>query len=180
MGFNISLILIAIFTITACSILAIVHSWKIGLVVVLAGLPPLIGAGWFKIRLDIKLHNGLSKKESESASIASEAVMSIRTVASLALESNVLQRYVDELDAIIAGSVKPLGIMMLCFAFTQAVEHWFMALGFWYGCRLVSYGETDMYNLFVAFLGVFFAGQATTQLFQFTTGESLETLDTRS
>jgi hypothetical protein len=40
-----------------------------------------------------------------------------------------------------------------------------------YGCRLVSFGETSMYDFFVAFMGVFFSGQATSQLFQFSTSE---------
>jgi ATP-binding cassette subfamily B (MDR/TAP) protein 1 len=38
-----------------------------------------------------------------------------------------------------------------------------------YGCRLVAFNETSMYNFFVAFMGVFFSGQATSQMFQFST-----------
>lgn len=40
-----------------------------------------------------------------------------------------------------------------------------------YGCRLVAFNETSMYSFFVAFMAVFFAGQATSQLFQFSTSE---------
>jgi hypothetical protein len=38
-----------------------------------------------------------------------------------------------------------------------------------YGCRLVSFGETSMHSFYVAFLAVFFSGQAASQLFQFST-----------
>lgn len=40
-----------------------------------------------------------------------------------------------------------------------------------YGCRLVSFGETSMHNFYVTFLGVFFSGQAASQLFQFSTSK---------
>ncbi|GFP58873.1 ABC multidrug transporter atrC [Trichoderma asperellum] len=169
MGFNIALILVAVFNIAACSVLAIVYSWKLGLVVVFAGLPPMVGSGWFKIRLDVKLDHHISARQSKSAAIASEAVTAIRTVSSLAIEESVLKSYTYELDHAINGSVKPMSIMMICFAFTQCIEYWFMALGFWYGCRLVSFGETSMKSFYVAFLAVFFSGQAASQLFQFST-----------
>lgn len=169
MGFNVGLILIAILNVAACSILGIAHSWKIGLVVVFGGLPPLLAAGWLKIRFDVKLDHNISKKNATSASIASEAVTAIRTVSSLAIEELVLKRYTDELDHAVAKSRGQMAQMMIWFALTQSIEYWFMALGFWYGCQLVSRGETSMYDFFVAFMGVFFSGQATSQLFQFST-----------
>ncbi|VUC31530.1 unnamed protein product [Clonostachys rosea] len=169
MGYNISLVLVAILNITTCSILAIAYSWKLGLVVVCSGLPPLVAAGYMKIRFDAKIDRETSKLLSSSASIASEAITSIRTVSSLAIETSILSRYTDELDSASAGSKRPVFTMMICFAFTQSIEYWFMALGFWYGCRLLSYDEISMYAFFVAFLGVFFSGQAAAQLFQYST-----------
>ncbi|KAL2146186.1 hypothetical protein VTI28DRAFT_5026 [Corynascus sepedonium] len=169
MGFNVALIFIAVLNVLGCSILALAHSWKLGLVIIFGGLPPLLGAGWFKIRLDMKLDHNVSKKNSISASIASEAITAIRTVSSLAIEERVLSRYTMELDHAVAQTVKPMAAVMICFALTQAIEYWFMALGFWYGCRLMAFGETSMYDFFVAFMGVFFSGQATAQMFQFST-----------
>ncbi|KID64334.1 ATP-binding cassette multidrug transport protein ATRC, partial [Metarhizium hybridum] len=169
MGFNVGLILIAVLNVLACSILGIAYSWKLGLVVVLAGLPPFVGSGWFKIRFDAKLDRAISKRNYNSAAIASEAVTAIRTVSSLAIEESVLDKYLTELEHAVSGSVKPLFSMMVWFALTQSIEYWFMALGFWYGCRLVSFREISMFDFFVTFMGVFFSGQATTQLFQFST-----------
>ncbi|KAM5345029.1 hypothetical protein ACJ41O_010891 [Fusarium nematophilum] len=169
MGFNVALILIAILNLLACSLLAIIHSWNLGLVVVCAGLPPLVGAGYLKIRFDAKLDRDTSKRYSTSASIASEAVTAIRTVSSLAIEESVLDKYVQELDLAVSGSKKDLFTIMVWFGLTQSIEYWFQALGFWYGCRLLSYGDIGMYDFFVAFLGVFFSGQASAQLFQFST-----------
>ncbi|KAK3296564.1 P-loop containing nucleoside triphosphate hydrolase protein [Chaetomium fimeti] len=169
MGFNVALVVIAVLNVAACSILGLVHSWKLGVVIVFGGLPPLLGAGWLKIRLDMKMDHDSSKRSAVSASIASEAITAIRTVSSLAIEERVLSRYTAELDHAVADTVKPLASVMVCFALTQAIEYWFMALGFWYGCRLVAFNETSMYNFFVAFMAVFFSGQATAQMFQFST-----------
>lgn len=132
MGFNCGLIFMAILNLSACSILAIAHSWKLGLVVVCAGLPPLLGAGYFKVRSDAKLDRDISLRQATSASIASEAVTAIRTVSSLAIEEKILTRYTDELEHAVSGAKKPLMILMVFFALTQAIEYWFMALGFWF------------------------------------------------
>ncbi|KAL2127194.1 hypothetical protein VTI74DRAFT_11118 [Chaetomium olivicolor] len=169
MGLNEALILIAVLNVATCSILGLAHSWKLGLAIVFGGLPPLITAGRLKIRLDMKLDNTVSKNNSTSASIASEAITAIRTVSSLAIEDRVLGRYTAELDHAVAGTVKPIAGAMVCFALTQSIEYWFLALGFWYGCRLVAFNEKSMHDFFVAFMGVFFSGQATAQLFQLST-----------
>lgn len=169
MGYNAGLILVAFFNITACSILSIVYAWNLGLVVVCAGLPPLVGAGYMKIRLDAKMDRDSAKRYSISASIASEAVAAIRTVPSLAIEEPVLGKYVNELNRAVSSIRRPLFSMMICFAFTQAIEYWFMALGFWYGCRLLSFQQITMFDFFVSFMGVFFSGQSAAQLFQYST-----------
>ncbi|KAM7215408.1 Leptomycin B resistance protein-like protein [Rhypophila decipiens] len=169
MGMNVGLVFVSVIQVLACSVLAIAHSWKIGLVVVFAGLPPLIGSGFLKIRSDVKLARQRDKRMETGASIASEAITAIRTVSSLAIEDKVLARYVNELHQANQHSIKPLCGMMVWFAITQGVEYWFMALGFWYGCRLLSFGEVNMYNFMVAFLGVFFSGQGASQFFQFST-----------
>ncbi|KAL2878305.1 hypothetical protein SGCOL_006274 [Colletotrichum sp. CLE4] len=93
MGYNVGLVLVCVFNILACSILAIAYSWNLGLVVVLGGLPSLASAGYFKIRLDAKMDRDTAKRYSTSASIASEAVAAIRTVSSLSIEETVLKSY---------------------------------------------------------------------------------------
>ncbi|KIL84038.1 multidrug resistance protein [Fusarium avenaceum] len=167
MGYNIGLVLVALLNIASCSVLAIAYSWRLGLVVVCGGLPPLVAAGYLKIRLDARLDREMARLQSTSASTASEAISSIRTISSLAIEKSVLGQYAHELDSALAGTKRPVFTMMICFAFTQSIEYWFMALGFWYGCRLLSFDEISMYAFFIAFLGVFFSGQSAAQLFQF-------------
>ncbi|KAJ5012343.1 Leptomycin B resistance protein pmd1 [Colletotrichum sp. SAR 10_99] len=166
MGFNISLILVSIVSVLACSILALAYGWRLGVVIVFAGLPPMLFAGYVRIRMESAMDAKISKRFSSSASIASEAITAIRTVSSLSIEKSVLERYTRELDHANSFARRPILLIMLPFAFTQSVEYAFMALGFWYGCRLVSFGDMSTVNFFVAFLGVFFSGQSETKVLQ--------------
>ncbi|OAA58748.1 ATP-binding cassette multidrug transport protein ATRC [Cordyceps fumosorosea ARSEF 2679] len=169
MGINVGLIFVAVLNVLGCSALAVAYSWRLGLVVVCAGMPPLLASGWLKIRSDARLDDQLSRRHSRSAAIASEAVTAIRTVSSLAIEAAVLDRYTGELDRAVAGSVRPLLSVMVWFALTQSIEYWFLALGFWYGCRLLALGQLSLFDFFVAFMSVFYSGQATALFFQFST-----------
>lgn len=132
MGFTIALMLVATISVLSCSILSLAYGWRLGVVVVFAGLPPLLASGFARIRMEAAMDYKISKRFSASASIASEAVNSIRTVSSLAIEKTVLERYTHELDQAILSSTKPLLMIMLPFAFTQSVEYCFLALGFWF------------------------------------------------
>ncbi|RTE83523.1 hypothetical protein BHE90_001939 [Fusarium euwallaceae] len=165
MGFNISLVLNNIVNILSCSILSIAISWKLGLVGVFAGLPPMLLAGWVRIRLETKMDADIDERFSISASIASETITAIRTVSSLAIEKTVLQRYTNELDAAISGSIIPFCNMMVWFSLTQSIECFILALGFWWGSRLYANGEVTLYQFMISFMGVYFSGQAGSQLF---------------
>lgn len=44
-----------------------------------------------------------------------------------------------------------------------------MALGFWYGGRLISYGEYSTSQFFIVFIGVIFSGEAAASFFSYTT-----------
>lgn len=131
MGFNIALIGMAAVNVIASSVLAIVVSWKLGLVGVFAGIPPMLLAGYTRIRVETKMDSDIDKKFSSSSSLASETIMAIRTVSSLAMERNVLAKYTDELDTAISGSKVPLFHMMIYFSLTQSIEYFILALGFW-------------------------------------------------
>lgn len=131
MGFNITMIMLSIITIIVCSTLSIAISWKLGLVGVFAGTPTMVLGGYIRIRVETKMDVDIDGKFSNSASIASESVTAIRTVSSLAIENDVLLRYTNELDSAISESRMTLASMMAFFAFTQSIEFFVLALGFW-------------------------------------------------
>lgn len=170
---NILLIFIITISIVSSSILALAYGWKLGLVVVFGGLPPLLFAGYARIRLETTFEATMSEQFSESAGLASEAVLAIKTVASLNLESSILQRYSHLLGGIVQKSVRSLSWTLLLHAVSQSLEFLIMALGFWYGSQLVSKGEYTVTQFYVIFVGVLFAGQAASQLFGYTTSKSI-------
>ncbi|KAF4438417.1 hypothetical protein F53441_12805 [Fusarium austroafricanum] len=165
LGLNIFVILVMIVNLTASSILALAYGWKLALVMVFAGLPLLMGSGYVKIRLESRLHEHNETRFRESASLASEAVSALRTVASLTAESDFIHQYSETLSSIVIESVKSLSISMIAYAFSQSIEFLVMALGFWYGSQLISSGEYTAEQFFLIFMGVLFAGQAGAQLF---------------
>ncbi|KAK1466488.1 ATP-binding cassette sub-family B member 5 [Colletotrichum cuscutae] len=167
MGFNVALVFLSFFNVVASSILAIAISWKLGLVGVFAGMPPLLGASFARIRIETKLDSKVDEKFSKSASLASETVNAIRTVSSLAIEKSVIRRYTGELDHAISSSTMPLFNMMIWFALTQSIEFFILALGFWWGSKLVSQGEVSFSQFIVSIMGVFFSGQAAGMIFSF-------------
>lgn len=171
MGFNVALAFLSFVNVVASSILAIAVSWKLGLVGVFAGMPPLLGAGFARIRIETKLDAEVDAKFSTSASLASETVNAIRTVSSLAIEKSVIQRYTNEIDNAISSSTLPLFNMMIWFALTQSIEFFILALGFWWGSRLVSDGEINFSQFIVSFMGVFFSGQAAGMIFSFSSSK---------
>ncbi|OLN93242.1 Leptomycin B resistance protein pmd1-like protein 6 [Colletotrichum chlorophyti] len=167
MGFNVALAFLSFINIIASSVLGIVYSWKLGLVGVFAGMPPLLLSGYARIRIETSMDSDIDQRFSASASMASETVNAIRTVSSLAIEKSVLDRYANELDAAISRSAVPLFNMMIWFSLTQSIEFFILALGFWWGSKLVSQGEITLPQFIVAFMGVFFSGQSAGIIFSF-------------
>ncbi|KAE8137518.1 P-loop containing nucleoside triphosphate hydrolase protein [Aspergillus pseudotamarii] len=167
MGFTVAIILMSVLNIVASSILAIVVSWKLGLVGVFVGLPPMMLGGYARVRLEAKMDDEIDQRLSASASVASETVMAIRTVSSLAIESTVLRKYVYELDLAISHTSRPMFHMMTWFSLTQSVEYFVLALGFWWGSKLINDGEISLYQFIISFMGVYFSGQATALAFSF-------------
>lgn len=68
---------------------------------VLVRLPPILLAEWVRIQLKVKIENKMDKSFLQSSSVASEAVMAVRTVSSLALKKTMLDKYTRELDVTI-------------------------------------------------------------------------------
>ncbi|KJZ70341.1 hypothetical protein HIM_10270 [Hirsutella minnesotensis 3608] len=166
---NVALLTINAVNILSSSALAIAFGWKLGLVLVLGALPVLVGAGYMRIRLEFRFEEDTAARFAHSSGIAVEAVMGIRTVSSLALERVVIERYEAGLQGIAVKAVGDLGFKMLFYALSQSISFLAMALGFWYGGRLVSTGEYSSTQFFIIFIAVIYSGEAAAMLFQYST-----------
>ncbi|KAM5474845.1 putative ABC-type xenobiotic transporter [Microsporum ferrugineum] len=178
LGVNSGLILINIVTIISVSVLGIAYGWKLGLVCVFAALPLLLLSGYFRIFLECKLEEDTSTRFASSAAIATEAVSAIRTVSSLTLENKMIQIYRERLDIVAEQSVKALAYTMFWYALTQSITFLAMALGFWYGGKLVPTYEYTNEQFFVVFTAVVVGGENAAALFQYTTGITKATSST--
>ncbi|KAI5458316.1 P-loop containing nucleoside triphosphate hydrolase protein [Mariannaea sp. PMI_226] len=165
---NLALILTIVVNLVASCILAIAYGWKFGLALTFGALPPMVTSGYVRIRLEFKLDESAASRFANSAGIASEAIMAIRTVSSLTLEKEILSRYEDSLRYITKASVASLLRSMFWYSLSQSMSMLAMALGFWYGGRLISFGEYTPQQFYTAFVGVIFAGEAAAALFTYT------------
>ncbi|KAM3509173.1 hypothetical protein MY11210_006428 [Beauveria gryllotalpidicola] len=166
---NCVLILITLVNVLSSVILALCYGWKLSLVLALGGLPVLIASGYIRIRLEFKFESDTANRFSSSSGLASEAVMGIRTVSSLALEQAIITRYHDSLQHIAADAISGLGWKMFFYSLSQSVSLLVMCLGFWYGGQLVSTGEYTAPQFYVIFIAIIFSGEAAATFFQFTT-----------
>ncbi|KAI5277102.1 putative ABC transporter [Aureobasidium subglaciale] len=169
MSANLGLMLNVVVNIIATSVVAIAFGWKLGLTLVFGGLTVIVAGGYIRIRLDQKLEASTEEQFASSAGLASEAVSSIRTVSFLALERSIMREYSETLDAIVSKVIRSLMMTLIPYAFSQSADFLVMALGFWYGSRLIAQGEYSTTQFFVVFLCVIFGGQGAAQFFGYTT-----------
>jgi ATP-binding cassette, subfamily B (MDR/TAP), member 1 len=168
---NIAIILISVVNLGSCCILAVVVGWKLGLVLVFGALPFLVLSGYVRIRLDFKLEDQTSDMFARSSGLASEAVRAIRTVSSLTLEKFVLKQYEEALAGIEKKSLASVGKIMFWYALSQSISFLAMALGFWYGGRLISTGEYTTRQFYIVFVAVVFSGENAAMFFMYTTSK---------
>ncbi|KAL1873128.1 hypothetical protein VTK73DRAFT_1089 [Phialemonium thermophilum] len=165
---NIALILTITVNLISSCILAIAYGWKLGLVLTFGALPPLLASGYARIRLEVRLDEDTASRFANSAGVASEAVAAIRTVASLALEHGILAKYEDSLRTIARAASRSRLSTMFWYSLSQSMSFLAMALGFWYGGRLISYGEYTPQQFYTVFIAVIFSGEAAASLFTYT------------
>ncbi|KAL0477837.1 ATP-binding cassette, subfamily B [Acrasis kona] len=137
-------------------IFALTASWKVGLVVLGAGIPT-IGSVIF---VSAMILNKLAAKESESSSSAiatsTEVIGAIRTVRSMAGEEREMRRFGNDLKKIqIFGIIRAcvLGAMMSLMQFFIWGD---AALCFWYGGQLIANGEIASGKLYQVFGNMLF------------------------
>ncbi|KAE8344925.1 hypothetical protein BDV24DRAFT_171412 [Aspergillus arachidicola] len=169
LGFNVGIIIVALVNITASSILSIAVGWKLGLAVLAGAMIPMVFCGYLRIRLEFRLDDATSHRFSESAALAGEAMSAIRTVASLAIERVILDKYTTKLAGIERRSIKSLTWTMFWLALTQSLSLLSMALSFWYGGRLLSTGEYSSTRLYIVVIGAILSGEAAASFFMFST-----------
>ncbi|KAF4965821.1 hypothetical protein FSARC_6414 [Fusarium sarcochroum] len=166
---NFGLMVNVVINLIASSALGIAFGWKLGLSLVVSGIFIIVGSGYIRIRLDQRLEALTEKQFASSASLATEAVTSIRTVSLLTLEKAIMEDYGKSLDFITGKVIRNLIPTLIPYSLSQSADFLVLALGFWYGSRLIASGEYTVTQFFVIFISVIFGSQAAAQFFTWTT-----------
>ncbi|KAI0854514.1 P-loop containing nucleoside triphosphate hydrolase protein [Xylaria cubensis] len=128
---------------------ALVFGWKLALVCT-ATVPVILACGFFRFYMLTHFQKRSKKAYERSASYASEAISSIRTVASLTREADVLQHYKQILTSQQRCSLISVAKSSLLYAASQSFLFLAFALGFWYGSQLIAHHEYDLFHFFSA------------------------------
>lgn len=131
LGMNMAMVLISVFGLIGCVIIAEIFHWKFALVVIAPSLPIILAGGWYRVRHEIRFEASNNAVFSESARFAAEAIGAIRTVASLTLERTICERYDSLLKGHISKAQARARFACLVFAASDSLILLCMAFALW-------------------------------------------------
>ncbi|KFX88076.1 hypothetical protein V490_07855 [Pseudogymnoascus sp. VKM F-3557] len=148
----------------AAVIMTLVIAWRISLVC-LAIVPILLGVGLAQLRALARFTEKHEKAFNESVGISVEAVNSIKTVAALALEHEILGVYRSTLD----GPRKEVTAVSLYTSLWLALQYLVgnlaFALGFWWGSKQVFSGRYSQTEFIMVVFSLLVSAQLWSQMF---------------
>jgi ATP-binding cassette subfamily B (MDR/TAP) protein 1 len=189
-GTNFGLMLIVLVNLVGGMIVALAYGWKMALVVIFGGVPfifagypvffaLLMCSGVIRMRLLIQFHEKTKKVYEASANFACEATGSIRTVASLTREADVMEIYERSLDAPSHAAFRMAIFSNIWFGLAETIMFLTMALAFWYGSTLVRIGEYGLTQMFTVFIAMIFGSQSAGQVSSFSDYLTLSSFHSR-
>lgn len=145
-------------------VVALIFSWKLG--VVAGSIMPLIFITGFA---RIQIISNLEKKnlrDTVAASIVSESIRGIRTVAALGLEAKVAGLYRERLRDEMRSSAVMDVISSSIYGFSQSVIVFSTAMVFWYGgTKILPTGQFTIADFMICFMATTYSAQAAGGLF---------------
>ena len=163
-GATLGTLLVVSTTLIAAIVLAIAIGYKLALVCA-STIPILLACGFFRFWMLAKFVERAKKAYAGSASYACEATAAIRTVASLTKENEVLGHYNQSLLDQNKRSLRSILKTSTLYAGSQSFVFLCIALGFWYGGRLLGTREYDILQFFICFTSIIFGAQSAGTIF---------------
>ncbi|KAI4256858.1 MAG: hypothetical protein L6R42_005989 [Xanthoria sp. 1 TBL-2021] len=139
-------------------------AWKIA-IVLLATLPILLGSGIMRLRVLSQLQDRHQLAYATSVGITIEAVNSIKTVASLGLEHELLAVYTRSLVSPYKASFKEIAYADFWLAAAYSVSNLIYALAYWWGTKQVVAGLYSQTQFFIVLPALLFSAQSCGQMF---------------
>jgi ATP-binding cassette subfamily B (MDR/TAP) protein 1 len=127
MGFQ----LVGIFGIIGSIIISFVYGWKLALVGVLAIMPIVLIAGYYRVRLENGFQQMNAEVFAETAQFSAEAISAFRTVTALIMEDSITKRFDRLLKNHVQKALATAKWSTFIFAFSDSVDMFGQALVFW-------------------------------------------------
>ncbi|KAI8962444.1 P-loop containing nucleoside triphosphate hydrolase protein [Daldinia sp. FL1419] len=165
-GVTLGTLLTMITTLVSASVVGLAFGWKLALVCI-ATIPLLLACGFFRFYMLAHFQRRSKKAYEQSATYASEAISAIRTVASLTREDDIMAQYRESLAVQQRASLISVLRSSILYATSQSLIFLIFALAFWYGGTLIASGTYGLFDFFVVYMSVIYAGQNAGMIFSF-------------
>ena len=160
-GATLGTILLAIATVACAFVVGVAYGWRLALVCS-SVIPLLVAAGCLGVLYNDRFQQMIHSYNQASATYASEAISAMHTISTLTMESYVLKRFKESLNALGRESLLSNLKASFVFALAQSLLYFCMALGFWYGGTLVLKQQYTLGQFSIVFtsvlMGAFSAG----------------------
>lgn len=148
----------------AAIILTHIIAWKIALVC-LAVVPLMLGTGFMQMRELARFEEKHEAAFARSIGITVEAITSIKAVAALSLEDEVLNSYRRALRAPQKGIVRACAFANLWLAIAYSIGNLVYALAYWWGAKRIIAGDYTQEQFFIVILALLVSAQLWSQMF---------------
>ncbi|KAI0532926.1 multidrug/pheromone exporter, ABC superfamily [Xylaria digitata] len=145
-------------------ILAHIVAWKIA-VVCLAVVPLMLGSGFMKLWIVARFDEKHGKAFENSVGISVEAVNSIKTVAALSLEQEILGMYQRSLEAPRKAVARSIVYSNVFLALSMSISNLLYALVYWWGSMQIVSGLYSQKEFFIVLISLLVSAQLWGQLF---------------
>ncbi|KAI0416691.1 multidrug/pheromone exporter, ABC superfamily [Xylaria grammica] len=145
-------------------ILAHIVAWKIA-VVCLAVVPLMLGSGFLKLWIVARFDEKHGKAFEKSVGISVEAVNSIKTVAALSLEQEILGTYQRSLEAPRKEVTRSIVYANAFLALSMSISNLLYALIYWWGSMQIVSGMYTQMQFFIVLISLLVSAQLWGQLF---------------
>jgi ATP-binding cassette, subfamily B (MDR/TAP), member 1 len=131
LGGEMALQLVGFLGLIGSIIIAFYYGWKLTLVGIFSIMPLIMGAGYYRVRLEKDFERLNANVFAETAQFGAEAISGFRTVKALIMEDAIMSRFDNLLKEHIKNAVKNTKISTLVFSFSESAEMFCQALFFW-------------------------------------------------
>ncbi|KAK3936781.1 Leptomycin B resistance protein pmd1 [Diplogelasinospora grovesii] len=145
-------------------ILSHIIAWKIA-IVCLVVVPILLGAGLMQLRMLARYEERHAEAFNKATAVAVEAAKSIRTVAALSLEKEVMGTYSRLVKGAGDEMVRAAAFTNVWLAVSNSTSFLIYAFAYWWGAQLIMRGEYTQTQFFIILIAMLVSAQLWGQMF---------------